>query len=272
MRFPTPRVLRPLGSSAGLLCLTVGMQPAFAAPQQADTGSNAVASDTADAPPERLGGSEAATAEGLRQKIRDMRMNLLLGGDQVRRAEEEAVDFYMGKTRSVENRMDDVATELVELRASYDVVLDRALESGSEEALREAQPLRSRITVLENEESGLVERRSRLSELVAAVEDRDRDRRRLVDQIESASALPDSFGAPMMGIGLAPPPVAVEATVPLEDDALLRDLLARDPRKAKSLYFSNDPVRYWERFPLQPPQPELRRAMRFPLPDPVGRR
>lgn len=108
---------------------------------------------------ELAGGSEAATAETLRQRIRDMRMNLLLGGDQVRRAEEEAVDFYAGKTRSVERRMDDVATELVELRASYDVVLDRALESGSQEALREAQPLRSRITVLESEEMGLEERR-----------------------------------------------------------------------------------------------------------------
>lgn len=221
---------------------------------------------------ELAGGSEAATAESLRQRIRNMRMNLLLGGDQVRRAEEQAVDFYVGKTRSVETRMDDVATELVELRASYDVVLDRALDSGSQEALREAQPLRSRISSLEAEESGLFERRERLSELVSAVEERDRDRRRLVDQVESASALPDSFGAPMMSIGLAPPPIATEASVPLEDDALLQDLLARDPAKAKSMYFAADPERYWRRFPLTPPARELRGAMGFPLPDPVGRR
>lgn len=267
MSLNTPLQSRPLLTLVGALMLSAS--PVLASPQEA----NQVASGDAAAPAaDRLGGSEAATAESLRQRIRGMRMNLLLGGDQVRRAEEEAVDFYMGKTRSVENRMDDVATELVELRASYDVVLDRALESGSEEALREAQPLRSRITALEGEETSLVERRSRLSDLVAAVEDRDRDRRRLVDQIESASALPDSFGAPMMGIGLAPPPVATEASVPLEDDALLRDLLARDPRKAKNLYFSNDPVGYWRRFPLRPPTSALRQAMRFPLPDPVGRR
>ena len=233
----------------------------------------AAAQEEAAAPTgELVGGSEAGTAEALRQKVRDMRMNLLLGGDQVRRAEEQAVDFYVGKTRSVENRMDDVATELVELRASYDVVLDRALDSGSQEALREAQPLRVRITTLESEETGLFERRDRLSELVAAVEDRDRDRRRLVDQVESASAIPGSFGAPMMSIGLAPPPLPSEAEVPLENDSLLQDLLARDPAKAKSMYFAADQERYWRRFPLRPPIRELQGAMRFPLPDPVGRR
>ncbi|QDV08063.1 hypothetical protein Poly30_35990 [Planctomycetes bacterium Poly30] len=251
--------------TATVLCLVT--LPSLAAAQTSDAPQDG-GTTLADRP----GGSEAATAESLRVKIRDMRMNLLLGGDQVRRAEEEAVDFYVGKTRSVENRMDDVATELVELRASYDVVLDRALETGSEDALREAQPLRSRITSLESEEAGLVKRRERLSELVAAVEERDRDRRRLVDQVESATALPDSFGAPMMSIGLAPPPVAAEASVPLEDDALLNDLLERDPRRAKSLYFAADPDRYWRRFPLKPPTGELRQAMRFPLPDPVGRR
>ena len=250
------------GACSFILCNRASAQEAL---QPADAPAADVAGELA-------GGSEAATAEGLRQRIRDMRMNLLLGGDQVRQAEEQAIDFYVGKTRSVEGRMDDVATELVELRASYDVVLDRALESGSEEALREAQPLRSRITALESEENGLIERRERLSELVAAVEDRDRDRRRLVDQVESASALPDSFGVPMMSIGLAPPPIAAEASVPLEDDQLLQDLLARDPAKAKSMYFAADPERYWRRFPLQPPARTLVGAMRFPLPDPVGRR
>ena len=253
MRFPTQSLL--------LLAFASALPMAASAQEEAPSPANELA-----------GGSEAATAEGLRQRIRDMRMNLLLGGDQVRRAEEQAVDFYVGKTRSVEGRMDDVATELVELRASYDVVLDRALDSGSEEALREAQPLRTRITSLESEETGLFERRERLSELVAAVEERDRDRRRLVDQVESASAIPGSFGAPMMSIGLAPPPIATEASVPLEDDSLLRDLLARDPAKAKAMYFAADPERYWRRFPLRPPVRELQGAMRFPLPDPVGRR
>ena len=259
MRFPAQPIFKPF--------VLLALSCTFPA--------TATAQDEAPAPSpanQLAGGSEAATAESLRQRIRDMRMNLLLGGDQVRQAEEQAVDFYVGKTRSVEGRMDDVATELVELRASYDVVLDRALETGSEEALREAQPLRTRISSLESEESGLFERRERLSELVAAVEGRDRERRRLVDQVESASAIPDSFGAPMMSIGLAPPPIAAEASVPLEDDALLQDLLARDPAKAKAMYFAADPDRYWRRFPLRPPIRELQGAMRFPLPDPVGRR
>ncbi len=76
----------------------------------------------------------------------------------------------------------------------------------------------------------------------------------------------------MMGIGLAPPAVATEASVPLEDDALFNDLMERDPRRAKDLYFAADPERYWRRFPLRPPTAELRQSMTFPLPDPVGRR
>ena len=93
--------------------------------------------------------------------------------------------------------MDDVETELVEVRANYDVVLDRALAAGGtaegDAALREAQPLRARISSLESEAGDLRDRRERLSTLVASVEERDRERRRLVDQIESSSPLPDDL-------------------------------------------------------------------------------
>ena len=257
--------------------------PAFPAssPVQDDPPAVTPVSDTAT---DTAGEVEApadepieVNAEALRTRIRDMRMNLLLGGDQVRRAEEEAVDFYGRKTQSVENRIDDVATELVELRATYDVTLDRALAApGSSEAktaLAEAQPIRAKIASLETEADNLNERRGRLSELVAAVEERDRERRRLVDQLESSSIGPAEFAMPMMSIGLAPDAaVATEASAPLEDDALFEDLYARDPRGAKSLLFSSDPARYWERFPLSPPSNVLRQAIRFPRPDPVGSR
>lgn len=213
------------------------------------------------------------TAEELRARIREMRMNLLLGGDQVRRAEREASAFYTEKSRSVERRMDDIATELTELQAKYDIVLDRALSGGGAEALREAQPLKARIQNLEGELDALKGRRARLGELVAAVDERDRERQRLVDQLESSPAGLDVMSMPMPGIGLAPDVmVGGSDAAPLEDDELLNDLLERDPRAAKAMLFAEDPDRYWRRFPLAPPARELRAVLRFPRPDPVGQR
>ncbi|MEE2940197.1 MAG: hypothetical protein VX460_07430 [Planctomycetota bacterium] len=215
------------------------------------------------------------TADELRARIRDMRMNLLLGGDQVRRAEEQAVDFYASKARSVGDRLDDVATELVELQATYDMALQRALaERGTaagQEALREAAPLRRRIGDLELEADSLEARRERLSGLVDAVEARDRERRKLVDELESASVDGDELGMPMMSIGLAPNvPAPVEDAAPLADGALFEDLMSRDARGARALLHAEDPEAYWERFPLTPPREVLRGAIRLPLPDPVG--
>ena len=158
-----------------------------------------------------------------------MRMNLLLGGDQVRRAETEAIEFYKGKSRSLDGRLDDVASELAEVRASYDVALDRALAQGGtaagDQALQEAQPLRTEISTLEAERTDLLDRQGRVSVLVDAVESRDRERSRLADQVESASLRPEDLGVPMGSIGLAPPPLPSEVVAPLDNEALLGDLL-----------------------------------------------
>ncbi|MEL6428602.1 MAG: hypothetical protein AAFZ87_02865 [Planctomycetota bacterium] len=243
------------------------------APLQENAAPSGVVTVTDEAP---AAAPVETTAEELRARIKEMRMNLLLGGDQVREAEREASAFYTQKSQSVERRIDDVATELTELRATYDVALDRALDgrgtAAGAEALAEAQPLRARIGGLESEMDRLEDRRSRLSDLVYAVEERERERQRLVDQLESQSV--DGFdltGMPPIGIGLAPN-VPVEAGAPFEDDALMADLLARDPRGARALIYSSDPVGYWQRFPLTPPKRELGRALGFPRPDPVGRR
>lgn len=254
-----------LGSA--ILILT----PSLVLPVQEGAPAIVPAADTPAAP------AVETTAEDLRARIRDMRMNLLLGGDQVRQAEEQAVDFYSSKARSVDNRIDDVATELVELQANYDVVLERALANrgtaAGQEALREAAPLRRRIGDLELEADSLNAKRERLSGLVDAVEARDRERRKLVDQLESASVDGDDFGMPMMSIGLAPNVAAPsEAAAPLADSALFDDLMNRDPRGARALLYSEDPQAYWQRFPLSPPSNVLRDAIRLPLPDPVGRR
>ena len=76
---------------------------------------------------------------------------------------------------------------------------------------------------------------------------------------------------PMLGIGLAPN-APIEAGAPLEDEALLGDLMARDPRGTRAMLYQADPTSYWERFPLRPPLRELKSALAFPRPDPVGRR
>jgi hypothetical protein len=217
-----------------------------------------------------------ATAEDLRVRIREMRMNLLLGGDQVRRAEGEAIEFYKGKARALDGRLDDVASQLAEARASYDVALERALAqsdtAAGDQALQEAQPLRAEISTLVAEQEDLIERQGRVADLVEAVESRDRERSRLADQVESAALRPEDLGIPMGSIGLAPPPLPSASMAPLEDEALLGDLLQRDPRSARRLLFRSDPAGYWQRFPLQPPKGALAKAMRFPLPDPPGQR
>ena len=218
------------------------------------------------------------TAQELKERIYDMRMELLLGGDNVRAAEQEAIGFYGQKGEYVDQRLDQISADLSEKRATYEVVLDRALDQSNEEdrgrVLGEAATLRGAIGVLETEASELEQRRDRLRQLIAGVEGRERDRRRLLAQIESApDPLTSLGGIPFAGIGLAPNVVEpVAATSPLENDALIEDLLARDPSAARSLLFELDPVAYFERFPLRPPSSLLPRAIPFPLPDPPGSR
>ena len=216
-----------------------------------------------------------ASAEELRARIHEMRMDLLLGGEHVQRAEREAIDFYSGKTELVDSRLDTIQSELSEKNASYSVTLDRALGASSGEsrrkAMAEAATLRAQITDLEGESQELSGKRNDLSKLVVAIESRDRDRQRLVAQLETSTDFGE-FGLPLTSVGLAPPPQPVEAASPFDDDALIADLVARDPQGARRILFEMDPVRYWTRFPLQPPAAALSEALAFPLPDLPGRR
>mgnify|MGYP001798262240 CR=1 FL=1 len=146
-------------------------------------------------------------------------------------------------------------------------------QGGSDTTPASAEDLRVRIREMRmTEEDDLQRRKERVNEMVQGVSQRDRERQRLADQVESASVRPEDLGMPLSSIGLAPPPIATEASAPFDDDALLGDLLERDPRSARRLLFQTDPTRYWERFPLRPPTRELSQAMRFPLPDPPGQR
>jgi hypothetical protein len=105
------------------------------------------------------------------------------------------------------------------------------------------------------------------------VQARDRERESLVAQLETTGELETAFGLPSTGIGLAPPPIASDASASAYDDSeLLDDLMRRDERAARRLLFESDPQRYWTRFPLRPPAGALRSALDFPLPDLPGTR
>lgn len=217
------------------------------------------------------------SAEALRARIHGMRMNLLLGGNRVRDAEAEAVGFYNDKVELVETRIDTIQVELSEKNASYNVLLERALSdessaTGRRDALAEATRLRSEVGTLESEKEQLETRRGELGKLITSVESRDRERSRLATQLETNDRSDDPFGIPFMRIGLAPAAQPSAPISPLEDEALVRDLLERDPAGAKTMLFEMDPVGYWQRFPLQPPRAALRRVLAFPPPDLPGRR
>ena len=219
---------------------------------------------------------DSSRIEGLRGRIHGMRMNLLLGGDKVRQAESDATQFYREKVELIEKRMDSVAAELAELRANYDVSLEHALQAGPAEqrksTLSEAAAQRGKIQALEGEEDELVERRSQLERLVQSVEARGRERERLATKVDGGSGFDESLAFPLGQIGLAPELEILAPASPLDDDALVADLLARDPVGARRLLFEADPDAYWDLFPLQPPAAALRKALEFPLADLPGER
>ena len=214
-------------------------------------------------------------AEALKNRIHDMRMNLLLGGDRVRQAEAEAVDFYELKSGQIDQQIDVLRSDLSVKRASYNVALERALNapeaSARQAAMKDATVLRREIDSIEADSSELGKRRKNLSSLIDVVNKRGRERETLAAKIETSSGLEDLSALPFAGIGLAPV-VEPEPVQPALDDALVADLMKRDPRRARQVLFEADPNAYWQRFPLQPPTDVLREAFTFPLPDLPGSR
>jgi hypothetical protein len=182
--------------------------------------------------------SGSARVEALRTRIHGMRMDLLLGGEKVRKAETDAAQFYRSRVELVDQRLDSVAGELTELEANYQSTLTRTLQSSGEArpaALREASE-------------------------------------QLSTKIESYTEYGENFAMYVGGIGLAPEVEVTPASSPLSDDGLIQDLLAIDPVAARRVLFEGDPEAYWRRFPLQPPEAILRKTLRFPPPDLPGQR
>jgi hypothetical protein len=220
--------------------------------------------------------TSSASAEALRSRIHDMRMSLLLGGEKVREAEDQASTFYGGKVDMVDQRLDTVSAELTEKRASYDLKLQNALSSSSPEERRrimqEASALRSEITELESENGDLENKRGKLNQLIVAIDDRDRERQKLAAKIETSDSLEFDFGLPLASVGLAPDLPSAPPTSPLANTELVQDLLEVDPRGGRQVLFEMDPVGYWDLFPLRPPSGGVVSAFGFPLPDLEGSR
>ena len=229
----------------------------------------------AEAPVE-AGASRSATTEALRSRIHGMRMDLLLGGEKVRAAEDEASSFYRGKLDLVDQTLDSVSADLAEKRASYQVKLQSSLKASSPEdrrrTLLEAASLRTEITGLEADADGLEDKRGKLNELIGAIDDRDRERQKLAARIEASDSIDFDLGLPLASVGLAPdlPPAPPQS--PLANEALVADLLAVDPRGGRQVLFEMDPSGYWEVFPLRPPSDAVVAAFGFPLPDLEGSR
>ena len=220
--------------------------------------------------------SNAAHVEQLRGRIHDMRMSLVLGGDDVRAAENEAIGFYGEKVELIDQRLDSISTDLSEKRATYDVTLERALSSNNPQAraasMEKAQGLRSEISSLESEGNALRKKRGDLTSLVDAVETRGRERQSLAARLETTNDFDSIYGLSVGGVGLAPT-VAVQPTgSAIDDDALVKDLLERDVVGAHRILFEADPIRFWERFPMRPPTTLLRQSIPFPMADLPGNR
>ncbi len=215
--------------------------------------------------------SPSTSVEALRNRVRKMRMDLLLGGEKVRAAEDEASDFYGRKVNLVEERLDTINADLTEMRASYDLKLQNALSAGSPQDRRaimtEAAALRSEITSREQEAADLDGKRGKLNTLIGAIDQRDRDRQKLATRMETSDALDFEFGLPLASVGLAPEDAAAAETSPLANAELVRDLLEVDPRGGRQVLFEMDPTGYWELFPLRPPKRGVVAAFGFPLPD-----
>ena len=219
----------------------------------------------------------SAEVSALKNRIRGMRSNLLLGGENVRQAEAEAADFYTGKIEQVNLQLDALSAEQTELRASYDLALGRTLESTDEKervfAMREASRLRAQIAAVEKDAETFRKQRRGLQNMVDGVGSRERERLKLSAQLDSFADPSQSSGLMPMGVGLAPEvdTETKEASFYL-DEGFIADLMARDPRRAREVLFAADPVEYWLRFPLQPPGDGLKEALAFPAPDLPGMR
>jgi hypothetical protein len=215
--------------------------------------------------------AEKPSAEGVRSRVHELRKTLLSGGEQVRRSESEAIDFYQGRVDDIDRRGDAIQAELAEKSAYYKIALEKTLSAtgdGATKAATDASLIREQIQNLKAEKDDLGLLRARFVQSIRVVGDRREDRVRLAGQMDAPSA-GDLGGLIPPPAGLAPPAIAPQGAL-LVDQQLIEDLLQLDPVRARNLLFMADPSSYWVRWPLRPPAEVLARSIPFPPPDLPG--
>ncbi len=217
----------------------------------------------------------AKSAESLREQIHDMRRTILMGGDNVRTSEKEALQFLQRKVASVDKRLDFIQADLVQKRTAYELALTRAGEASSTRAqnaaLSEAAALKNELQELEAENAELAGRRKSLLGEQSRIDGRRRDRESLASKMDSHGL--DSDYIPFLSGEVGLGPEQPEPANPLLSDPGLReDFLRRFPVRGRQLLFEADPVDYWKRWPLVPPADLIAASLSFPAPDLPGRR
>jgi hypothetical protein len=209
-------------------------------------------------------------AVDLRQKVRDMRRSVLGGGPAVEEAEREALVFYRRKIQETASRIDGLRTDRDAKDAEYRLALDSTLEarskSSGEAAARRAARLKAEIAGIDAEIAELAQQRDQLSAASAAISARIDRRKRVLTHFDTDQEVLQPL--PFLGEDVIGPDEEDLAEIdPFADGEFLKDLMRRDPDRARRILFERDPARYWRMFPLTPPERVLRKAFPYPRPD-----
>lgn len=225
-------------------------------------------SNNAEAPTR---GAAAATLSG---RIRELRRSLLGGGDKVRQAETQALDFYQTEYDGILQRLQSLKADTIAEQVDYETLLDSVLlqedperaESIARKARNKAEDLRR----LRDQQEGLEEQGSLASSTVAGLRQRIDERERLLEDFEAGRDPERQLFLPP-GIFAAAGESSEEPENPF-DRQLLEDLALRDPQRARGIIAERDPALYELLWPPRPPHDLLRRIIHLPPKDPPGSR
>jgi hypothetical protein len=243
-------------------------------PPVPDSPAAAGGDSTGDAADDKSEDGTLLTAVDLRGRVRDMRKTVLGGGPSVAKAEREALVFYRKKVQQNLRDGDDLRTTIDAKEAEYQVALDSTLRAGSSEqrnqAASRAAGLRAEIAGINVDLAELEAQRKNLDNAVIAIERRMKRRKKIIEHFDAGEQV-DTL--PFLGEDvIGPDEEGANAADPFADDEFLRDLMKRDPARAREILIDLDPTRYWTLFPLTPPESLLRQAITFPAADLPGKR
>ena len=223
---------------------------------------------------EKVEEGELLTATRLRERVRTMRKDVLVGGPAVVRSEKEALKFYRKKLNELARRADELRTNRDVKESEYDLALDTTLnakdEAERQQAARQASVLRAEMAELDTEIALLDRQGEALGNGVMAIRKRMEQRKRLLTRFDR----PDSYEElPYLSDGVLDLDGDDEAGGdPFVDEGFIEDLIRRDPHNARKVIYQYSVDIYWKKFPLTPPRSALKVLLKFPEPDLPGGR